>query len=127
MATGITPKLPLNIGEEGDFGLIKNYRDLIKQNLKNLLLTNKGEKTMDSEFGVGIKTFLFEPNAPYTYGLMEQEISEQVSKYMPFLELLDIVITQSQNSDSGVSVQIFYSIIPLDIEDNLLLAEIYAV
>lgn len=121
MASGITPKLPLNIGEEGDFGLIKTYEELVKQNLKNLLLTNKGEKTMDSNFGVGIKSFLFEPNVPATYGIMEQEISDQISRYMPFLELEEIEVSQDPESDEGISVKIYYVITPLDVEDNLVL------
>jgi len=56
MATGLTPQLPLNFGGEGDFALIKVYEDLVKQNLKNLMLTIPGERTMDSNFGAGIQS-----------------------------------------------------------------------
>jgi phage baseplate assembly protein W len=121
MASGITPKLPLNIGEEGDFGLVKTYEELVKQNLKNLLLTIPGEKPMDSDFGAGIQRFLFEPNIEITYGEMQTEVSTKIEKYMPFLELEDIVVRADPKSENAIKVEIFYIITPLEVEDTLLL------
>ena len=47
MASGLTPKLPLVRDTINDFLLITDYKELVKQNLKNLILTNPGEKIMD--------------------------------------------------------------------------------
>jgi phage baseplate assembly protein W len=121
MASGITPKLPLNIGEEVGYRLITTYPGLIKQNLKNLLLTVPGERVMDSDFGVGISRYLFQQNLSYTYGEIENRVSEQIQKYMPFLELEEIRITPDKNSDSVIRVQIFYVVTPLELNDELLL------
>ena len=38
--SGITPRLPLVIDGINGIKLIQNYKDLVKQNVKNLLLTN---------------------------------------------------------------------------------------
>lgn len=121
MATGITPKLPLSIGQEGDFESIKTYEDLVRQNLKNLLLTIPGERPMDSFFGAGVQTILFQPSVGDVYGDLETSISEQVQKYMPFLELLEIRVEPNLEEESQIRVQVFYVITPLEVEDNLLL------
>ena len=122
MATGLTPALPLSVGDEGDFALIKDYAGLVKQNLKNLLLTVPGERPMDSNFGVGIQRFLFEPSLDEVYGEMEDTISLQVSEYMPFIELLDIDVTPDEDNEQMVGVRVYYVITPLDLEDMLVLS-----
>ena len=122
MATGLTPVLPLSVGDEGDFALIKDYAGLVKQNLKNLLLTVPGERPMDSNFGVGIQRFLFEPSLDEVYGEMEDTISLQVSEYMPFIELLDIDVTPDEDNEQMVGVRVYYVITPLDLEDMLVLS-----
>jgi len=119
MPTGLTPQLPLNFAGEGDFALIKRYEQLIKQNLKNLVLTVPGEKPMDSNFGVGIQRFLFEPNLSYVYGDMKTEIRSQVSQYMPFLTIGSINVSADKQNKNVARVQISYVIDPLDVEDNL--------
>ena len=60
----LTPKLPLVVDGSTGYRMIDNYTDLVKQNFKNLMLTNPGERMMDPTFGVGITTFLFEIDNP---------------------------------------------------------------
>jgi len=121
MSIGLTVSLPLSISGEGDFSQIKEYPDLVKQNLKNLALTIPGERPMDINFGAGIQRFLFEPNVAYTLGELETEIGEKVSEYMPFLDLEEIRVIPDQQNENLIRVQIFYVIVPLEVEDNLLL------
>ena len=59
MPSGLTPRLPLIKGNSFDYELITSYQELIRQNLKNILLTNPGERIMDINFGVGLNSFLF--------------------------------------------------------------------
>ena len=55
-----SPKLPLtSTDEDGPWGLNKTLLETTKQNFKNLLLTNPGERVMDTFFGVGLSRFLF--------------------------------------------------------------------
>ena len=58
MARGITPKLPIALDEVDGIKLIKNFPDLVEQNLKNLILTMPGERIMDPLFGVGLPSTL---------------------------------------------------------------------
>ena len=49
----------LNKDSEDGFQLVKSLKQNIKQNLKMLLLTIPGERVMEPNFGVGLKTYLF--------------------------------------------------------------------
>ena len=122
MANGITPKLPFSFDGKGDFTLIQTYPELVKQNLKNLLLTVPGEKPFDSNFGVGIQKFIFEQNVSSTYSAIRSRTISQVSEYMPFLIIKDLRVESNVEDESLISVQVYYAIEPLEFDDILKLA-----
>lgn len=93
--------------------------ELVKQNLRHLLLTNPGERIMDPLFGVGIKRYLFEQNLESTYKLLKTDIQKQVKKYMPFLTIQDINITQDMDDGNIMYVAIDYIIAPLNQSDSI--------
>ena len=56
---GLGVSLPFN-GPSGPFNSTYSTKNQIKSNLINLLLTNKGERVFNPEFGADLKTILFE-------------------------------------------------------------------
>ena len=117
---GISPKLPLTI-EKNDLSsyvLNKNLKESVQQNLKNLVLTNPGERIMDSRFGVGIKRFLFENFSPIVKSDIKSSITTQVSRYMPFLAIEEIAVNDDLDSNK-LYVTIRYSVANLGIQDIL--------
>jgi|MDSZ01.2.fsa_nt_gb phage baseplate assembly protein W len=88
---GIGLKLPLVRSQtDGAFELVKNFRDEIRQNFKNLILTSPGERIMIPDFGVGIRNFLFEQRSDVT-SKITKKIHEQVDTYMPYVQIDDIL------------------------------------
>jgi len=122
---GITPKLPLVVGTDGDFATIKTLPALVRQNLKNLLLTAPGERIMDSQFGVGLRRYLFEPFGPRMTESIRANITRQVDIYMPFIKIIDIffdttdVVLGQELETESLKVIINYHILPLDITNIL--------
>jgi len=114
-----TPKLPLSFGDKPSYQNIETTKALVQQNLKNLCLTVPGERLMDKNFGVGMKTFLFEPNLEITYGDISAKIDEQVGIYMPFVEIDDIVIFPDELNENLAHVQVKYFITPTSESDIL--------
>lgn len=122
---GISAKLPLARDPDDGIGLNKDFRDSVRQNIIMLLLTIPGERMMIPDFGVGLKTYLFEQdNEP-----LRQEISakfrEQLDRYLPFVDLINISYA-SQADDPTISentlvIGIEYAIVPLDAVDVLVL------
>ena len=105
---GISPKLPLTRDTEEGYTLNHTYLEVIKQNLKNLILTNPGERIMDINFGVGLQRFLFEQNGVNTYSHIASTIREQVDIYMPQVEVNDVKIIGANMlwTDSGDIIDI---------------------
>lgn len=116
---GISPKLPLtNSRPDIGYALNKNLNESIKQNFKNLLLTNPGEKTFDAKFGVGLESYLFENESDFLVEDVKKRINAQTKRYMPFLSLNKVNV--SINSDENkLSVSILYSVNTLSIQDIL--------
>jgi|TARA_A100001515_G_scaffold86161_1_gene68448 phage baseplate assembly protein W len=118
MASGIAPRLPLVFDNVfGPYGLITDFETLAKQNLKMLVLTNPGERMMDTQFGVGLRKYLFEQNAGSTYSDIQTRIRNQVQRYLPFIGIkrIDFSVPEG-NPDlfpNNLVVSIFFTIIPL--------------
>lgn len=123
MSKGLSPKLPLTKDPVDGYALNKDYIDLVKQNLKMLLLTAPGERILIPEFGVGLRNYLFENITVTTFNTIETRIKEQVKIYMPFIELSEINIREVQSSDGssggGIHVNMGFRIIPFDLFTSL--------
>jgi phage baseplate assembly protein W len=120
MATGISVKLPLRVSaEDGPYALTKDLISTTKQNFKNLVLTNPGEKIMDINFGVGISGLLFENYTSDVRDRMRARIVEQAAAYMPFIKIRSINFNDTEIDSNKISLAINYYISPLNFEDVL--------
>tara|TARA_R100000008_G_C3559083_1_gene155007 strand:- start:539 stop:946 length:408 start_codon:yes stop_codon:yes gene_type:complete len=124
MASGISVSLPLHYDPvDGPYRLNKTLRDSIKQNVKNLFLTSKGERVMIPSFGVGLRQFLFENFNSELANKIETEAYKQVKKYMPFISLQNIVFTTHDELPTlplnALRVEILYSIPSFGVSDIL--------
>lgn len=120
MAQGISVLLPLIYSkQDGPFELNKEVKDTVKQNFKNLILTNKGERLMDPLFGVGIEQYLFENYYESINFLIKSEIITQTQKYMPFITIQDLIIKDKATNLNEFYIYIKYSVSSLKILDEL--------
>ena len=122
---GIEPQLPFDINEtDGTYALVKTYKDEIKQNFKNLLLTSPGEKMMNPDFGVGLRGFLFDPSIQVVPAL-KTRIKSQTQKYLPFIQIFKININTTdafgvKDPDSQIlSIEINYGVPSLNLSTNI--------
>ncbi len=99
--------------------MIDDFTTLVKQNLKMLVLTSKGERIMEPEFGVGIKDFLFENFNNMTFKKIDTSIRKQVEMFMPAVSILDISFAGSEVDKNLLGVSIFFSIPSIDVRDLL--------
>lgn len=98
MAIGISPALPLMVDNtDGPYRLTKTVKQAVSQNLKNLILTNPGERIMDPGFGVGIKRFLFELENTGFQSEITESILSQTKKYLNSVKIIDIRYTRGSN------------------------------
>jgi len=91
-------ELPFRRSDTYGFAMIDDVADAVHQDLRILLLTSPGEKTMDPLFGVGLKHFLFQNLTRTTLGEIESRIRSQVQKYLSFIEIVDIQFQSALDS-----------------------------
>ena len=116
MAIGFQPSIPLASNTSaGPYSLTKTFNDNAKQNLKMILLTEKGEKLTDLDFGCGLSRFLFEPEALISYEEIQTEIEEQVRQYASYITIEDVVISLE---GEGLLVKISYFIEPTNTREE---------
>ena len=111
---GYSPALPFRRNSEDGIALTKTMMEVIKQNFKNLVLTNPGERVMLPDFGVGIRRFLFEMNDTTTHGKIDGMVRSQTKKYMPFVAINQIAFNPQSSASildaNDINIEISYSV-----------------
>jgi phage baseplate assembly protein W len=108
-AIGIT--LPLTFGEN-TFEQSFLTKDQVKSNIKNLLLTKRGERILQPEFGSGLQSLLFEPNVDDLEGRIEDTINESLQQWLPYVtaEEIDIEATDELKDSNRINVSVKFRI-----------------
>jgi len=122
MNISIGPKLPLSLDKKNGLLMIDNYVDEIKQNLKTLFLTAPGERVYDSNFGIGLRSYLFENKTSELDDEIKARIKQQIDRYMPFVSINDATIFESPDVDNLLYVKFDYFIKTLNLQDQLTLS-----
>jgi len=91
-------KLPFsNASRDGYFNSSKTTITAVKNNIKMLLSTEKGERLFQPNLGISIKEFLFQPLDEEVQIQIENSIVEALEIWLPFVELLDIQMNERNN------------------------------
>jgi phage baseplate assembly protein W len=99
---GIT--LPFN-NQHGIFNQSFTNRDQVLSNVKNLLLTAKGERYMLPEFGTEIQFVLFEniTSEDEFSERIRSEISDAISTWLPYLTIQKLTVDINMSEDGRIS------------------------
>lgn len=104
-AIGIT--LPLEIGNLGYFQQSYDTLTQVKSNFINLILTRRGERVHQPEFGCRIHEYLFEPMTPENIDGIRTSVSDAVDRWMPFLELMQVEFNVSDVDIDNNKLQLY--------------------
>ena len=119
MSTRTAPKLPLTF-ESGTIDSFEDHeiKELIKQNVKMVVLTNPGERIMLPSFGVGLLRYLFDQSVSTSYLELESIIRSQLRRYIPSINLTSVSV-DATNDEQRLNVFIAYDIDFLQTRDQL--------
>ena len=102
---------PFRDSKKGFFlDLTENDSQAIKADLLHLILTRRGQRLYNPDFGTDLMRFIFEPNDALTEEGIKDEIRTVVKKFLPNLKLNEIIIAASQESEYAAVVTISYTI-----------------
>lgn len=82
----------------------------IKQSIKNLIFTNKGERFYSPSVGSTIKSSLFDPLDATAIIAIRQTITETINNFERRAQLLDVIVTPYID-ENAVFIKIIFSII----------------
>ena len=79
--------------------------ELIKQDIRNLFQTRKGERVMRSSLGIGLSGVLFEPADSSSIEILKTTIRRQLSLFEPRVQILSLEIEFAElDSDMPAAV-----------------------
>ena len=90
----------------GDLALRTN-EESIKESLKNLILTDRGERLMQPNIGSDVRASLFENATPVTLKILEERVRDVINNFEPRVSIIDIDVT-SLYDDNRVQVTIYF-------------------
>ena len=99
-------RFPLDHSQEGFFYKTKTILEQAKSNMRNLLLTSKGERVMQPEFGSTLTDVLFNQGEDVETEI-DEAIREAVSNWLPYVIINEINMFQEGNQ---VDVSIDFSV-----------------
>ena len=99
-------RFPLDHSQEGFFYKTKTILEQAKANMRNLLLTSKGERVMQPEFGSTLTDVLFNQGEDVK-NQIDEAIREAVSNWLPYIIINEINMFQENNQ---VDVSIDFSV-----------------
>lgn len=109
-------KLPLSSSKNSNetlFEMTYTVSDQVKNNLKNLILTKKGEYLCMPSFGTNLIDVYNSTNLENIEEIAMQEIQSAVSTYMPFINLTNftsIKISETLDNPGYFEININYTI-----------------
>ena len=107
--TKIGLELPFARSRTGLFGLTETTLEQAGHNIKNLLLTAKGERVMQPDFGSDLRALLFEQADENIEERIEETILESISTWLPYISVEKIDIIEDETTPNLMKVNLnFY-------------------
>ena len=100
---------PIKSGKNLDFELTKTSFEQAEYNLTNLLLTQKGERVFQPEFGTTLRSICFEQvddNLPET---IETDIRNAVELWLPYINVSEVVTLTDEQDENKIFVRVRYT------------------
>ncbi len=106
---GIGWKFPTSPDSDGKIAM-SEYETDIKEAIKIILGTAKGERVMRPDFGCGIHDFVFSPVNKATLSLVENTVREGLTFWEPRIELIKVEAIPEVSAEEKLLVSIDYRV-----------------
>ena len=111
---GIDLPVRRETGVDGFFATTSTTIEAVKNNIRNLLQTNEGERFFQPNLGLNLRQLLFENITDSSLISVQDAILDKFEFWLPFVEVRDIQVLSSDNtSDIGkneIRIKIIFNI-----------------
>ena len=102
--------LPLGHSDSGFFEQTQTTLKQTSTNIKNLLLTMKGERPFLPEFGCDIYSALFEPIGDETTAKIEDRIKDSIAQWLPHVVLNRVDVNVDMQVPNQINVDLEFGV-----------------
>ena len=110
VSVGIDFPFAIVPNKDGYFATTKTTIESVKNNIRLLLQTQKGERVFRPNLGMNIRRFLFEQITEDTQVQIENDIVDTFATWLPFVELREIDIDTSNQDKNQINIKIVFNI-----------------
>jgi hypothetical protein len=116
---GVGWSFPVEWDDSGRRLARAEHEESVRQSIRIILSTAKGERVMRPDFGCSIHELAFAPNNAATRGLAESYVSEALRLWEPRIEVLKVRATAAGDQGEELRVSIDYRVRATDSRFNL--------
>jgi phage baseplate assembly protein W len=112
----------LNKHPETDQLITLTNSEAVKRSVRNLILTQRGERFFQPNIGSNIQSILFEPMSDYTSDVLKELIIEAIKNHEPRAINPDVIIRADEANNAYIVSILFYIInnaTPIAVNVNL--------
>ena len=103
----------LSFGNAGIFKTLFTSNDQAKANIRNLLLTRKGERYNQINFGTDLLNIVFQPSNDEIKEVISAEIGEALNFWLPYIVVQNLEILNVDDDPSlihTIKIQLTYTV-----------------
>ncbi len=93
-------------------------RDQIKANLVNYLLTNRGERVFNPNFGADLRNLLFEDVSGTTTEELRGRIQNDINSFFPEVQVKQVIFNNIPDSNT-INFTLIYQIVLFGVEESV--------
>ncbi len=93
-------------------------RDQIKANLVNYLLTNRGERVFNPNFGADLRNLLFEDVSGTTTEELRGRIQNDINSFFPEVQVKQVIFDNIPDSNT-INFTLIYQIVLFGVEESV--------
>ena len=105
---GVGWKFPVEVDKTTGRIKTSSYEEDIKESIRIIMMTRKGERMMMPEFGCGIQDCIFETMETSSLARMEQEIMHALIRWEPRIIEPRVHVEQDKNEEGRLNIYVNY-------------------
>lgn len=111
-------KFPVQVDGSGRIAL-SEFEDDIREAVRIILLTARGERVMRPDFGTGLHNFVFETMSVTNIGTIQAAVQNALIQWEPRIELLSVSVEADQGEVGKLLINIDYEVRATNTRFNL--------
>jgi|SRR5882672_688062 len=100
---------PVAVDATGSIAL-SEYENDIREAVRIILLTGKGERVMRPEFGAGLHDFVFESMSATTIGRVQKAVTDALIQWEPRIQVIGVNVEPEQGEIGKLLIDIEYRV-----------------